>query len=195
MIDTSQPIPPDEERILISQLAQNPNAFRQLYQHYFPRVFAYVAYRVGTKQEAEDLTATTFMKVIEAISRFEYRRDRSFALWIFRIAHNEVQQFYRLRQRRPTVLLDDVPEIASVDFLPDEAFARKEQFVRLQHMLATLTPRRQEIISLRFFAGLRNQEIAAVLALDERTVASHLCRALEDLKQLFESEEAAYEPE
>ncbi len=62
-----------------------------------------------------------------------------------------------------------------------------------QAALETLTPRRREIILLRFSSGLRNQEIASVLNLDERTVASHLCRALEDLQQQYQQEELADE--
>lgn len=183
----------NEERTLVLQIPKNPEAFRPLYQHYFPRVFAYVAYRVGTKQEAEDLTANIFMKVIESVARFEYRGDGAFATWLFRIAHNEVQQFYRTLYQRDIVPLDDLPEIESVELLPDEAFVRKEQFARLRQSLLTLSPRRQEIITLRFFGGLRNHEIAAVLALDERTVASHLCRGLEALKHIYQREETAHE--
>lgn len=182
-----------EERALVLQMSENPEAFRQLYQYYFPRVFAYVAYRVGTKQEAEDLTAIIFLKVIESVARFEYRGMGAFATWLFRIAHNEVQQFYRRLYRRDTVLLDDIPEIESSDILPDEAFARKEQFVQLRQMLMTLSPRRQEIVTLRFFGGLRNHEIATVLELDERTVASHLRRGLEDLKHIYQQEDVAHE--
>lgn len=193
MTKVPKSLPPNEERALVSQISRKPEAFRPLYQHYFPRVFAYVAYRVGTKQDTEDLTATIFMKVIESIARFEYRLDGSFATWLFRIAHNEVQQFYRTLYRRDTLLLDDLPEIESTEILLDEAFARKEQFARLRAALETLSPRRQEIITLRFFAGLRNHEIAAVLALDERTVASHLCRGLEDLKRIYQGEELVYE--
>lgn len=184
---------PHEEDSLVQRMAGNSEAFQRLYRHYFPRVFAYVAYRVGTKPEAEDLTATIFMKVIESIPRFEYRGAGAFAPWLFRIAHNEVQQFYRVLYRRGIVPLNELPEIASTELLPDEAFARKEQFARLRAALMRLSPRRQEIITLRFFGGLRNNEIAAVLALDERTVASHLCRGLEDLKQLVQREEMAHE--
>jgi RNA polymerase sigma-70 factor, ECF subfamily len=186
-------LPSDEEQSLIAQVSRNPEAFSSLYQHYYPRIFAYVAYRVGSKQEAEDLTAAIFIKVIESIDRFEYRAPGAFATWLFRIAHNEVQQFYRTLYRREIVPLDDLPDIESADLLPDEAFARKEQFARLRGALISLSPRRQEIITLRFFGGLRNNEIAAVLALDERTVASHLYRGLEDLKQFYQQEEAAHE--
>jgi RNA polymerase sigma factor (sigma-70 family) len=59
-------------------------------------------------------------------------------------------------------------------------------------MIAKLSPRRRDIVTLRFFGGLRNQEIAAVLKLDERSVASHLSRALEDLRRQYDIEKARH---
>jgi RNA polymerase sigma-70 factor (ECF subfamily) len=129
------------------------------------------------------------LRVLKAVQNFEYRGEGSFAAWLFRIAYNQLQQFYRMEQRKGTVPLDELPEIASHDLLPDEAFARKEQFARLQAGLSSLSPRRQEIIMLRFFGELRNQEIAVVLGLDERTVASHLSRGLEDLQHKYQQKD------
>lgn len=178
----------NKERDLLLQLPRNPVAFTFLYQHYFPRIFSYVAYRVNSRQEAEDLTADIFLKVIGSIDRFEYRGDGSFATWLFRIAHNTVHQFYRTTSKQSPVGFDDLPDIQSTDLYPDEIVSRKEQFAFLKTALDQLTPRRKEIIVLRFFGGLRNQEIAEILELDERTVASHLCRGLEDLKQKCQKE-------
>jgi RNA polymerase sigma-70 factor, ECF subfamily len=188
-ISVSEPLGLDEERALIAELPENSEAFRRIYRHYFPRLFAYVAYRVGRKQDAEDITADIFLRVVQAIKQFEHRGEGSFAAWLFRIAYNHVQQFYRQEQRQSVVALEELPEIQSRDLLPDEAFVRKEQFARLQAMLNSLSPRRQEIISLRFFAELRNQEIALVLGLDERTVASHLARGLEDLQEKYQQKD------
>ena len=52
----------------------------------------------------------------------------------------------------------------------------------MRRLVAALPPRRQEVIRLRFFGGLSSREIAAILDLDERTVASNLSRALVDLQ-------------
>jgi RNA polymerase sigma-70 factor (ECF subfamily) len=182
-----------EERSLISQLPEKPEAFRELYRHYAPLIFSYVAYTVGSKQDAEDLTSEIFLKIIQAVSRFEYRGERSFAVWVFRITHNTVQQFYRTLRCGDMLPLDDLPEIQSSSLLPDESIVRKEEFARLHKIMATLTPRHREIITLRFFGGLRNLEIAVMLNLDERTVASHLSRGLRELEQRYQQEEKAYE--
>ena len=192
-LNLTNPLSPDEEYSFITQVKDKPDAFRPLYRHYFPRIFAYVACRVSSRQDTEDLTSDIFMKVVEAIDQFEYRGEGSFAAWLFQIANNTIKQFYRLDERWETTLIDALPELYSTDPLPDESFSRKERFRWLQAALETLTPRRREIVLLRFASGLRNQEIASVLNLDERTVASHLCRALEDLQQQYQQEELADE--
>ncbi|MBC8099388.1 MAG: sigma-70 family RNA polymerase sigma factor [Armatimonadetes bacterium] len=177
----------NDEQTLIEQAKHNPEAFSALYDVYFPRVYAYIAYRVGRKTDAEDLTADVFMRVVRALKGFEYRTDNAFAAWVFSIAHNAVVQFYR-RLPPPALSLDDVPHIQGSAHSPESLYADQERFKHLHAMIKTLAPRRQEIVTLRYFAGLKNREIAQVLGLDERTVASHLSRALDDLQRGYERE-------
>lgn len=183
----------DEERDLIVVIPDNPEAFRTLYRHYFPRIFAYVAYRVGRRQDTEDITSDIFMRLVENIGQFEYRGEGSFAAWLFRIAYNEIQQFYRRTNKESFIMLDDIADIKSNQVLPDEALLRKEQFARIHSMIASLSPRRQEVISLKFFGELRNKEIAEILGLDERSVASHLSRGLDDLQKKYQQKDISYE--
>jgi RNA polymerase sigma-70 factor (ECF subfamily) len=181
-------IDPDCEQTWVQEAQTDPRAFEQLYNHYFPRLYAYVSYRVGSKQETEDLVADTFLKAVEGMKRgrFHYRHEGSFAAWLFRIAHNTISDYQRHNRRRDEPLtLDDMPNLRSSTLLPDDVVLRQEQFAHLRSLIATLSPRRQEIITLKFFAGLQNRVIAGVLGLDERTVASHLCRALEDLHRKY----------
>jgi RNA polymerase sigma-70 factor (ECF subfamily) len=181
-----QQLDPEQEQILVDQARTQPEAFRTLYNAYFPRVYAYVAYRVARVEDAEDLVSDIFLKSVERFHQFESRGIGSFAAWLFRIAHNQVQDFYR-RHRR----LDDQLQLEALLNLqdsapqPDAVLVQKEQFAHLRRLISTLSPRRQEVISLKFFGRLRNREIADILGLDERAVASHLCRALEDLHQKY----------
>ncbi len=185
-----------DEQQIIQDARHDPAAFRRLYQRYLPRVYAYVAYRVGREADAEDLTADIFMKVVEGLVGFEDRGEGAFAAWLFRIARNSISQFYRSPSTE-VFSLDELPDIASDTPTPEAAFQRQEQFQRLRQRIANLSPRRQEIVTLRFFGGLRNSEIADVLGLDERTVAAHLCRAIEDLQRQYfpEIDRTQNEPE
>lgn len=174
------------EQHLIAQVRDDPNAFRELYRHYFPRVYGYIASRVGRTQDAEDLASETFLKAIEGLDSFQYRGEGAFAAWLFRIATNVVSGFYR---KNPNVLIPlDTPIMS--DSPPLEAILMQQENAALLHRLVqTLPQRRQEVITLKYFGGLRNQEIAHVLNLDERTVASHLSRGLEDLYEKYEQAE------
>jgi RNA polymerase sigma-70 factor, ECF subfamily len=176
------PMSIDCEHELVAQARHDPEAFRRLYRVYFPRVYAYVSYRVGNAQDVEDLVAETFLSVARGLDGFEWRHGNSFAAWLFRIAHNLVGNFHRDAARAgQTLPLDALPEVAAHDRLPEDAVLRKELFAHLRKLVNELPARRREVVTLKYYAGLRNLEIAEVLGLDERTVASHLSRALADL--------------
>jgi RNA polymerase sigma-70 factor (ECF subfamily) len=176
---------PDQEREFIRQARADPRAFAPLYDHYFPRVHAYVCYRVYDPHDAEDVIAEVFLRAIRNLRGFKWQHDRSFAAWLFRIAHNRVVDHARQRKRAGLALdpQEDLAEWADRAPLPEEVVAQQQSFQHMRALVATLSPRRQEVITLKFYGGLRNVEIARVLGLDERTVAAHLCRALQDLER------------
>ena len=178
-----------QERTLVKKAQREPTAFQELYNYYFPKVYAYVSYRVGRVQDTEDLVADTFLRVVERLDEFQWRGEGSFAAWLFRIAHSRVSDFYRRgRGSEESVPLEVLPELEASTLLPADTVLQKEKFAHLRRLIGTLSPRRQEVITLKFFGGLRNKEIATLLVLDERTVASHLCRGLEDLHRQYVNE-------
>lgn len=193
--DSPRPHALPDEAALIGRIqaggADGAEAFRTLYAHYFPRLYAYIAYRVGRVADAEDITADVFLRMVEALPRFEYRGAGSFAAWAFSIALRHVQNFYRTLHRKPlTLSLDEIPDIGDTRDADDE-LQRKERFRRLHLAIQGLSPRRQEIVTLRFFGGLKNREIAAILNLDERTIAAHVSRAMKDLQAFYSADNDA----
>jgi RNA polymerase sigma-70 factor, ECF subfamily len=178
----------ESEQALIQRARTDPEAFRTIFRSMHPRVFAYVAYRVGRAEDAEDITAEVFMRVVNGLSRFEYRGDGSFTAWLFQIAHREVARFFSRKRIDADIPLDELPDIAGYDPTPEQALVRKERFAAVRAVLADLPPRRAEVLTLKFYGELRNKEIAVVLGLDERTVASNLSRALGQLEQTIRAE-------
>jgi len=176
---SSKPI--EEELVSLSQ-AGDEAAFRQLYDIFLPKVYAYIASRIEDKQDAEDITSRVFSSVVEHLHRFRPRGEGSFSAWIFTIARNELKQVYR-RRRLPESLIEQT-EV----FLPamESDLQQKELFGQVQQAISSLSKRQIEVVRLRFFAGLRNKEIAALLHLDERTVAAHISRAVENLRAKLE---------
>src|SRR5207247_9422996 len=69
--------------------AGDASALSELYTLYFPRVYRYILARTGNTYDSEDLAEEVFMRVLEAIERFQWR-EAAFSAWLFRIAHNAV---------------------------------------------------------------------------------------------------------
>lgn len=177
---------PEKERQLLESARQDIAAFGSLYAHYLPRVYAYIAGRVGSKSATEDLVSETFLRVVEGLPKFEHRGGASFAGWLFRIAHNVVRDSHRKRDHAADAMsLEAIAELPSGDILPEDATLRNERFQELRRLIDGLPRRRREVVALKFLGELRNAEIAEVLGLNEKTVASHLCRAYVDLHERY----------
>lgn len=173
------------ERELLNRIRQgDEDAFRELYRRSLDGVFRYLALRVGGKHDAEELTQEVFAKAVRNFAKFQYQGDGSYSAWLRGIARHALLDFYRRQNHRPTPLdIDDLPEIISDLLTPEQMALQKERFVRLHNAVRALPPRRREVVTLHFFVGLANHEIAAHLRLDQRTVASNLSRALDDLRR------------
>lgn len=177
-------IEPDEERQLIEEAVENDNFFRRLYDHYLPLIYAYVGYRIGSTADVEDVVAEVFVKMSGGLRRFVWRGPGSFSAWLFRIAHNEVAGYYRrMGPRLHDMPLETSLEAPSVHPLGDSTIESVERAALIREMLNELPSRQREVILLKYFGNLRNREIAQILELDERTVASHLSRGLSNLRQ------------
>jgi RNA polymerase sigma-70 factor, ECF subfamily len=169
-----------QEQQLIRKARANPQHFRALYRAYLPKVYAYVAYRLPQAADAEDVVSEVFLKALKNLNQF---KGESFAAWLFGIARNTVHDFYRRHGVAPVEdLEDETPdETPPLDML----LMAEENRSEILRLIGTLSPRRQEVVTLKFFGGLHNYEIAVVLSLDERSVASHLSRALRDLHERY----------
>ena len=176
----------EEEKSLIINAQQDIAEFQKIYRLYFPRVYAYMGYHTGRSQDTEDLVAETFLKAVNHLRTFNWQGKGSFAAWIFRIAQNAVNDFYRRSWRnQKEIQLEELPDIEASTLLPSDIMAQKEKFLYLRKLIDSLSPRLKETILLKFFGGLRNREIAELLQLDERTVAANLCRSIKKLHSIF----------
>jgi RNA polymerase sigma-70 factor, ECF subfamily len=84
----------DEERELVRQAQKDPDAFAELYDVYYPKIFGYVLRRSANLEAAQDITSETFLKALRKLWQFQWR-SISFSFWLYKIATNEVNQYFR----------------------------------------------------------------------------------------------------
>ena len=174
-----------QEKSLVEKAKNDGNAFGKLYDQYFPKIFRYVSWRVGSRADTEDLVSDIFFKVINNIISFKWQKGATFSSWVFRIAHNTVADYARTKHKRDYINIDDLPEIQSDIITPDDDLDRQRLFKELYQMIKELPERQADVITMRFFTGMKNKEIAQLLDISEKTVASSLCRGLKTLHNKF----------
>jgi len=175
----------NQEKKLVKRAQRDPRSFARLYNFYFPKIYRFVVWRVGHRADVEDLVSDVFFKALKNLSKFHWQKEANFGSWLFRIARNTIIDYYRSREKRKFIDLEDIPEIRSQEILPQEQIQRKELFQKLQKLTEELPRVQKETIILRFFAERKNKEIAEILGSSEKTVASNLCRALRTLHKKY----------
>jgi len=165
-----------------------PRDFEAWYVEHRSAVFRYVRFRVATREAAEDVTSLVFMKALRSFDRYD-ERLASPRTWLLRIARNAVTDHLRALKRRGSlhVSLDRIPDLVADVPSHEERVIRQERIQRLLNGSQTLRKADQEILSLRYGAGLDNSEIAEHLNISNNAVAVRLHRALKRLKVSVEA--------
>jgi RNA polymerase sigma-70 factor (ECF subfamily) len=182
-----------EERELVRQAQKAPEAFARLYDHYYPRIFGYVLRRSANLEAAQDITSETFLKALGKLWQFRWR-NVSFSSWLYRIATNEVNQYFRKVEYRKSVSLEELQAQGFEPISPhdpeselmeaQEELKQHQDFLEIQAKIVELPAKYQEVITLRFFEKKQIKEIADILGKREGTIKSLLHRAVEKLREI-----------
>ena len=151
----------------------------ELYRAHAAEVYRYVYAVLGNRDDAEDITQTTFVNALRALERGE--RPRKPANWLITIAHNLIRQRFRQQQSRPRqVELDrDVPTLEANDAGPSI-----EDLVRA---LQRIPETQREALVLREMEGRSYKEISAILDVSETALESLIFRARRSLAEELEN--------
>lgn len=177
----------DADQALVIAAQKDRNAFAAIYDKYFERIYLFIYRRVGDEDVAGDICQETMLKVMFNIEKYE-DRGLPFSAWLYRIASNEVNLFFRKKNRNTTVEiqekhLKDLMQEGDLGKIEDER--DQEQLVQ---MLSKLKPEHTEIIELRFFMGYSFKEIADFYAITEANAKMRLYRILEKMKEDWKKE-------
>lgn len=141
-------------------------AYETLYNAFFPKIARFVAFRISHKETAEDLVADIFVKAWEYLQQSQ--EINSFGSWIFTIARNKIIDYYRTKKA-----VTDLVEIENLLHYNDRItegldldFQTKEFLALLPH----LSPDQQQVMRLKFFEDLNNDEIGAIMGKTSGTI-------------------------
>jgi RNA polymerase sigma-70 factor (ECF subfamily) len=171
---------------LIEAARTDKAAFSALFRRHYDEIFRYCARRLPDRSTAEDVTSQVFLKMVKSFDQF-MGDESGFRCWLFRIACNEINSYYRKSARHAKAMdklrQESKPQVDDADDNLDNENQDKIDF--LKTAIGTLKPDHQNIVSLRFFQGLNSEQIGEIMNMNPATVRSQLSRSLKKLKKEF----------
>jgi RNA polymerase sigma-70 factor, ECF subfamily len=168
---------PDERQLIARAGRGDKEAVSTLYEGYAQAIFRYISYRVESDMVAEDLTAEVFLRMVQALPRYQ-DTGAPFGAWLYRIAAAQVADHHRGKRRVAEPLSDNQ---ASDDTDPFGKTAKQQEQAQLRQALATLPEDYQTLLILRFMQGLPHVEVAAAMGKSDAGIRVMQHRALKAL--------------
>lgn len=143
--------------------------------------------RLHNAKECEDLTSHVWETVLKNIQHLNSDKTVVFRAWLFTIARNCLNKYFSEKQNTALELKEEHEAVRSQEPQPNETVEEKENAEQIHTLINALPDEQRETLTLRYFSDLRNKEIAKILTVSEKTVASNLSRALQTLRERFKN--------
>lgn len=145
----------------------------RLFHQYKDAVYRLALSLTGSPADAEDVTQTVFLKLMEKQPELEPGKERA---WLLQVTANECRSLYRWLRRRSTVSLDEALAVAAPEYIP-----------LLTHVMQQ-RPKDRAVLYLFYYEGFSTEEIGRMLHTSQSAVTTRLHRARKTLKATLEQE-------
>lgn len=182
---TDSPLP-EEARLVQQAKSGDSEAFAQLYDAYVERVYRYILFRVSEDETTEDLVSQVFLKAWQSLDRYKLGSS-PFIAWLYTIARNLVIDFYRAK--KDFLPLEKARALPSDMQSPDQEVEARFDLEAMRDGLQSLTGDQQQVLILKYIAGLPNENIAKIMNKQEGTIRGLQMRALQTLSKYMHEKE------
>jgi len=174
----------EEKAVIAAAKSGSIEAFEKILYAYEKPIYSYIYRLVRRREEAEDLTQESFIKLYQHLDSVD--TSKNFRAWVYKIATNTVYDWLRKKQKRQELFIIDDPNIQfeTVDTqTPYQDMQRVERAKDVESALEKVRPVYRAVLLLFYWQGFGYNEIAQVLSLPLNTVKTYLYRAKHALKQ------------
>jgi RNA polymerase sigma-70 factor (ECF subfamily) len=169
-----------EQRRLQRAQSFDRQALTAIYDEYQQPIYRYIYRQVGDVEVARDLTSDVFQRFLQALQKGQGPTDM-LKSWLYRVAHNNVIDYYRRQKHRQHLPLDE--RVVENSESPAALAERNISAQQVREALIHLTPDQRQVITLKFLEGFSNLEVAELLNKPIGAVKSLQHRALTALQR------------
>lgn len=171
-----------DERQQIENSKANPQCFEPLYVKYYELILKFVYKRVESFDDTKEIVAIVFTKALTNISKYK-DQGFPFSSWLYRIAINEINQFYRDTKKMRAISID---ERGIQNLVAETDTEKREMMSHLKAALNYLSEDDYMVIELRYFEERPFSEVGEILGITENNAKVKTYRIIEKLKEVFE---------
>ena len=175
----------EEQQLIYRVRGGDPKAIDDIFEAYKGHLFAFIMRMTGNVSIAEDIFQETWLRVIRNVHSF--RGDSKFSTWLFTIALNLCRD--RERKKRDIFCEPIENHVNSLSCGPDVDPIRIITAMQVRKLVNELPLKMREVIILRYYHDMSDQEIARIVDCPEGTVKSRCHRASEILRKKWERSE------
>ncbi|TAH20960.1 MAG: sigma-70 family RNA polymerase sigma factor [Cytophagales bacterium] len=169
---------------IVQKAKMNPQFFAPLYEKYYDSIFIYISRRIDDEELTADMTAQVFYKCLRSLEKYDFQ-GVPFSAWLFRIAINEINQFFKQQKNkeRSVSLKEKHINILFEELQHHDVKDKHDIVIKL---LEQLDSDDVQFVELRFFEGRSFKEIGFLLGLTEVNAKVKTYRILAKLKEYAE---------
>lgn len=171
----------EQQVILLAQ--QDRKNFQPLYEKYFDQIYWFILKRIGSESLSGDICQQVFFQAMVALPKYRFQ-GFPFSSWLYRIALNEVNQYYRKSKKARYV---EIEEEHLMDMVEEVEFDTEtvDPDALVEKLLAHLNPEELSIIEMKYFEGKGFREIGEILSLKESACKVRAHRILKKLRTVL----------
>lgn len=179
-----------DEELALSYVRGNNQAFDLLLSRNQSKLFSYILFVVHEQDLANDIFQETFVKVITKLQEGRYIDSGKFSVWIMRIAHNVIMDWYRDNRAKNIVETSDDNDLSNVtgnditDFNIEDRYVNEQVLRDVKKMMNLLPPTQREIVFMRFYQEMSFKEIAETTGVSINTALGRMRYAILNMRRM-----------
>lgn len=154
--------------------------FGFLYEKYFQQIFIFIFKKVQNEDTSGDICSKTFMKAMMNIDKYE-DRGFPFSSWLYRIASNEVNLYFRAQKKEVTIQINENQVKAVAQEI--DLDSNQNDLLLILSKLEELPLEKSQLIEMRFFEERSFKEIGSIFDITEASAKMRVYRVIETLKK------------
>ena len=164
-------------------------SIEELYNKYFDKTYNFVYFKVKDRELAEDLVSEWWFKIMRKIDKFNPEKEHQVSVWIFTIIRNNMFDYFK-KNKKVINNSEEILEFLEADSEDlnkkiDNKYFRKVIISEMEN----LSKQEKEIINLKYFSDLKNNEISKILKIKEKSVSSAISKWLQKLENIFKNDD------